>query len=98
MFYLLAVIVLNTLLYSFFKVFPRFKVDTLQAIVANYWVCVATGSIFLGYFPVSGTSLTQAWTPWAMLMGAGFIAVFNLVAYCTRIDGITTATIANKLS
>jgi drug/metabolite transporter (DMT)-like permease len=98
MFYLLAVILLNTVLYAFFKVFPRFKVDTLQAIVANYWVCVATGSIFLGYFPVSSTSITQAWTPWAILMGAGFISIFNLVAYCTRIDGITTATIANKLS
>ena len=98
MFYLLAVIVLNTLLYSFFKVFPRFKIDTLQAIVANYWVCVITGSIFLGYFPVNTTSLTQAWTPWAIIMGTGFIAIFNLVAYCTRIDGITTATIANKLS
>ncbi len=98
MFYLLAVIVLNTLLYSFFKVFPGYKIDTLQAIVANYWVCVATGSIFLGYFPVSSTSLGQPWTPWAMLMGAGFISIFNLVAYCTRVDGITTATIANKLS
>jgi drug/metabolite transporter (DMT)-like permease len=98
MFYLLAVILLNTLLYAFFKVFPRFKVDTLQAIVANYWVCVATGSIFLGYFPVSSVSVSQPWLPWAMLMGAGFISIFNLVAYCTRIDGMTTATIANKLS
>lgn len=98
MFYLLAVILLNTVLYAFFKVFPRFKVDTLQAIVANYWVCVATGSIFLGYFPVNSVSITQAWFPWAMLMGAGFISIFNLVAYCTRVDGITTATIANKLS
>jgi drug/metabolite transporter (DMT)-like permease len=98
MFYLVAVILLNTVLYAFFKLFPRFKVDTLQAIVANYWTCVATGSIFLGYFPVSGTSITQPWAPWAILMGAGFISIFNLVAYCTRVDGITTATIANKLS
>ena len=31
-------------------------------------------------------------------MGSGFILVFNLIAWCTRVDGITTATIANKLS
>ncbi|HYD22860.1 MAG TPA: DMT family transporter [Flavipsychrobacter sp.] len=98
MFYLLAVILLNTLLYAFFKVFPKYKVDTFQAIVANYWTCVATGSIFLGYFPVNGGSISEPWLPWAMLMGAGFISIFNLVGYCTRIDGITTATIANKLS
>ena len=98
MFYLLAVILLNTLLYAFFKVFPKYKVDTFQAIVANYWTCVATGSIFLGYFPVNGSSISEPWLPWAMLMGAGFISIFSLVGYCTRIDGITTATIANKLS
>jgi drug/metabolite transporter (DMT)-like permease len=98
MFYLLAVILLNTLLYAFFKLFPKYKVDTLQAIVANYWTCVATGSIFLGYFPVNSASISQPWTPWAMLMGIGFISIFNLVAYCTRKEGITTATIANKLS
>lgn len=98
MFYLLAVIVLNTLLYSFFKVFPRFKVDTLQAIVANYWVCVGTGCIFLGHFPIGASSLSQPWLPWVLLMGACFISIFFLVGYCTKIDGITTATIANKLS
>ncbi|MBL7719002.1 MAG: hypothetical protein JNL72_09225 [Flavipsychrobacter sp.] len=98
MFYLLAVIFLNTLLYSFFKLFPRYKVDTFQAIVANYWVCVATGSIFLGRFPLGASSLRQPWTPWVLLMGASFISIFFLVGYCTRKDGITTATIANKLS
>lgn len=98
MFYLLAVILLNTVLYSFFKVFPRFKVDTFQAIVANYWVCVATGSIFLGRFPIGASSLSQPWSPWVLLMGAAFISIFFLVGYCTKTDGITTATIANKLS
>jgi drug/metabolite transporter (DMT)-like permease len=31
-------------------------------------------------------------------MGACFISIFNLIAFCTRVDGITTTTIANKLS
>jgi drug/metabolite transporter (DMT)-like permease len=98
MFYLFAVIILNAVIYAFFKLFPRYKVVTLQAIVTNYWVCVATGSIFLGYSPLNTGSLSQAWFPWAILMGIAFISIFNLVGYCTRRDGITTATIANKLS
>lgn len=98
MLYLLAVILLNTLLYTLFKVFPKYKVDTLQAIVANYWVCVATGSIYLGRFPIGEGSMAHPWLPWALLMGAAFISIFNLVGFVTRIDGITTATIANKLS
>lgn len=98
MFYLLATILLNTLLSAIFKLFPRFKVDTLQAIVVNYWVCVITGSVFIGHFPIGVQSFHQVWFPWALLMGIGFISIFNLLAYSTRVDGITTATTANKLS
>jgi hypothetical protein len=98
MIFLIATVLLNTLLAILFKLFPRYNVNTLQAIVVNYWVCVITGSVFLGSFPVSAESVQQSWFPWALLMGVSFISVFNLIGYCTRTSGITTATIANKLS
>jgi drug/metabolite transporter (DMT)-like permease len=98
MLYLILTILLNAYLFIAFKIFERFEVDNLQAIVANYWVCVITGSIFLGSFPVGKSSLEQPWIYWALGMGAAFISIFNLIAYCTKQDGITTTTIANKLS
>lgn len=98
MLYLLLAIVLNAYLIVAFKVFERYNVDNLQAIVANYWVCVATGSLFIGKFPISAQSFSQPWIIWAAVMGAAFIAIFNLIAYCTKEDGITTTTVANKLS
>ncbi|MEI8278479.1 MAG: EamA family transporter [Bacteroidota bacterium] len=98
MFYLVANILLNTLLAAIFKVFPRYRIDAFQAIVVNYVTCVITGSIFLGRFPLGVSSVSQGWSPWALLMGLGFISIFNLQAYCTKVDGITTSTIANKLS
>lgn len=98
MLYLLLTIALNAYLFVAFKIFERFKIDTLQAIVVNYWTCVATGSISLGHFPVSAESFSMPWIGWAALMGASFISIFNLIAYCTKADGITTTTIANKLS
>jgi len=98
MVYLLLTILLNVLLSVVFKWFERYKIDGLQAIVVNYWVCVITGSFFIGSFPVNATSLSQPWLPWALVMGCGFISVFNLIAYSTRVDGITTTTVANKLS
>ena len=98
MFYLIVTIILNVLISAIFKLFPRYKIDALQAIVANYCVCVLTGSIFIGHVPYTAASVHEPWFPWALLMGAGFISIFNLIAYCTRIDGITTTTIANKLS
>jgi drug/metabolite transporter (DMT)-like permease len=98
MLYLILTVVLNAYLLVAFKVFEHYKVDNLQAIVANYWVCVLTGSIFIGRFPLGAESLQQPWFYWSMLMGAAFISIFNLIAYCTREDGVTTTTIANKLS
>ena len=98
MFYLVATILFNVVISAIFKLFPKYKIDTLQAIVVNYCVCVITGSLFLGHMPISTAGFSQPWFPWALLMGASFISIFNLIAYCTRVDGITTATIANKLS
>lgn len=98
MFYLLATILLNVVISAIFKVFPKYNIDTLQAIVVNYCVCVITGSIFIGHIPFSAEAFHATWFPWALLMGTGFICIFNLLAYSTRIDGITTTIIANKLS
>lgn len=98
MIYLLLTVLLNALLAVIFKLFPRYKIDTLQAIVFNYWVCVMTGSLFFGEFPIGAQSLVQPWFPFALLMGFGFIMVFNLFGYCTKMEGITAATVANKLS
>ena len=98
MFYLVATILLNVVISAIFKVFPKYKVDAFQAIVVNYCVCVITGSLFIGNIPFHSAAVHEAWFPWALLMGASFISIFNLIAYCTKVDGITTTTIANKLS
>lgn len=95
---LLATILLNTVLFVLFKIYSRYGVDNLQAIVVNYWTCVATGCIVMGGFPVNAGSLHQPWLPWSTLMGTMFFSVFNLLAYSTLKDGITTTTVANKLS
>ena len=98
MLYLIFTILLNVYLSVAFKIFQRLKIDTMQAIVVNYWTCVITGSLFLGHFPVQQASVHQPWIWWALVMGASFFTIFNLIGYCTKVDGITTTTIANKLS
>jgi drug/metabolite transporter (DMT)-like permease len=98
MLFLIVTILLNVYLTVAFKLFERLKINTLQAIVVNYWTCVATGSLLLGHFPISQASFSQPWIGWAGIMGASFISLFNLIAWCTKKDGITPTTIANKLS
>lgn len=98
MIYLILVVLLNVFVFSLFKLFPKYGVNTLQAIVVNYWVCVLTGYVYLGELPIDGNSLTSSWMPWALGLGVLFIVMFNLLAYSTHKAGIATTTISNKLS
>lgn len=98
MFYLFATILLNVFIFLIFKIFPKYKVTSLYAIVFNYWTCVVTGSLFYGSFPVSEHSPDYSWFWWALFNGGYFISLFNLMSYCTRRYGVTAATVPNKLS
>lgn len=98
MIYFILVIVLNTLLSVLFKIFPKYNIDTFQAIVFNYITCVITGTWYLGAMPFTTTQMHAAWLPYAIIMGIAFISVFNLIGYCTKTIGITATTISNKLS
>lgn len=98
MFYLIATILLNTIIYIIFSFFTKLRINSLNAIVFNYWVCVITGSVFYGSFPVGAASASQSWFLWAVINGFIFIGLFRLMSYCTSNYGITTTTIANKLS
>lgn len=98
MIYLAATILLNVLISSLFKFFPRFGIDSFQAVVANYFFCVLTGCLFIGQIPFSADAVHAPWFPCALLMGVGFVLVFTLLVISTRKQGITTTTIANKLS
>ncbi|MES2703937.1 MAG: DMT family transporter [Bacteroidota bacterium] len=98
MFYLIITILLNVVIAAVFKLFPKYNIDTLQAIVVNYCVCVITGCLFIGNIPYTPSAFSSSWFPWSLVTGACFIAIFNLLAYTTRVHGITTATISNKLS
>lgn len=98
MIYLVLTILLNALLAVLFKLFARFDIEHLQAIVFNYFVCIITGVFFMGYNPIGIQSIAAPWFQWAVLMGLGFITVFNLFAFNTKTAGITAATVANKLS
>ena len=98
MIYLLGSIILSSYLTLAFKVCEKYGIDIFQAIVINYIICVITGSIVNGAFPISVQSFNYAWVKWGFLMGALFISLFNLIAITTQKDGVAVATVANKLS
>jgi drug/metabolite transporter (DMT)-like permease len=81
-----------------FVYFNKYKIDIFQAIVFNYWVCVITGSLVLGDFPIHTNALQSNWFKMAIVMGVLFISVFNLIGISSVLVGATITQTANKLS
>jgi len=96
--YLALALLFNVIVSSVLKLFPRFGIEALQAIVVNYAICVITGYIFTGIHPFTESTLHASWLPWAIAMGIVFIGIFYLMAWCTKVEGMATTVIANKLS
>jgi drug/metabolite transporter (DMT)-like permease len=98
MVFLLLSFLMSVGIFAFFNLFPRFKVDTFQAIVFNYIVCVITGLLFIGSIePV----MIREYRPWmiiALFLGGVFIGTFYLIAITTQRYGISVSSIASKMS
>jgi drug/metabolite transporter (DMT)-like permease len=97
MFYLFAAIILTSYLTLSFKVVERFRISNLQAIICNYWACVATGTLLTRTLPFRG-GIHEPWMPWALLMGLLFISLFNLIAFTAQRINVAVSSVANKLS
>ena len=98
MLYLVLSILFSVLLLVNFRLHPKYNIDTTQAIVFNYWVCVLLGWLLLP----SGTTFSMDWsadiTYYALLLGLGFIVVFMLSGASTLQSGITVTSLANNMS
>lgn len=98
MLHLALALLFNVLVSAVLKMFPKYEINALQAIVVNYCTCVLTGWGFTGATPLTLSSLHAPWFLWSVLLGVSFIIIFNLTAYCTKVDGMTTTIMASKLS
>lgn len=98
MLYLLASIMLSVLLLLNFRLFPRFQVNTVQAISLNYLACFLTGYLLLPADVLFTIDLTQTWTWVALGIGVAFVVTFLLSGASTQRNGITATSLANNLS
>jgi len=98
MVFLILSVVCSTLIGFIFKGFEHYNVNTLQAIVFNYFVCVACASVSLGYVPFNEEGFSQAWFPYALVLGFIFISAFNAAAFTIQKFGITIGAIMQKMS
>ncbi|GAA4325980.1 hypothetical protein GCM10023115_39640 [Pontixanthobacter gangjinensis] len=98
MIYLLLSVLSSTVIFVVFRLYKRFGVNTLQAIIVNYFVACTVG--FFGY--IENTSFghvpSESWFPGALMLGFLFIAVFNLAAITTQKSGMSVVAVATKMS
>jgi hypothetical protein len=81
MLYLIAGIVANVLIFLSLRTFSIFKIDNLQAIAVNYFVCVITGLFFIGDFgALSAIDFTASWSWVAIFIGLLLVMAFMLPA------------------
>jgi len=98
MIYLVLSVCCSSLIFVIFKLFERYKVQTLYAIIVNYWVAAT-----VGFFYYTGdktfTVLTQkSWFLGTLALGLLFIIVFNLMARTSQKIGVSAASVATKMS
>jgi len=98
MIYLILSILLNTVIFTLFKLFGRLDINTFQTIVVNYFVCVITGASFAGPAKVLAYSGSSAWVYIALALGIVFISTFYLMALTAQKISMAASSIASKLS
>tara|TARA_Y100000589_G_C27193667_1_gene645817 strand:+ start:1225 stop:2088 length:864 start_codon:yes stop_codon:yes gene_type:complete len=81
-----------------FRYFKNFGVNTPMAIVINYFVATCLGWSLAGGVPAIYEAVEAPWFSTTVIMGAGFLFLFNMIAYCTRELGVAVASISTKLS
>lgn len=96
--FLILSILCSSLIFVIFKVFNAHKVNTLQAIVVNYYTACIIG--FYNYdAPISVIKIIDSdWFIGALVLGILFISIFNVMALTTQKNGLSVASVASKMS
>jgi drug/metabolite transporter (DMT)-like permease len=99
MIYLVLAILFNASLGIIFKIFPRYGVSTLQAIVFNYLTCAIIGISLYGDRLLSWEEIIHApWFTYALLLGFLFVAGFFISAKCVANFGVAITAMMQKIS
>lgn len=88
----------SSLIFVIFKLFDRFKIDTFQAIVFNYFTAFLIG-IGLYRHEWNPIALEQPyWIYFAMLAAVLFISLFFIMGISSQRNGVASTSIAVKMS
>ncbi|MDX1277761.1 EamA family transporter [Oceanihabitans sediminis] len=98
MIYLLLSILASTCIFIIFKQLGKYKINTIQAIVANYFTACLTG--ILAYSETINVTkiVSEDWFWGAIFLGFLFITIFNVMALTAQRNGLSVTAVAGKMS
>jgi len=96
--YILLSVLFNAVLFVILKLFSRFNINTLQALVVNYFTAFAMGLLFSKEEFEYAEIVKKTWFTGSFLLGFLFISVFYVTALTSQRNGISVASVASKMS
>ena len=99
MIYLFLTILMNIGIFLSFRSYSRMGINTINAIVINYLVCVLTGMLFFGESLLANAYvLSETWILFPVALGVVFIFTFFLMAITTQKYSVAVAAVSSKIS
>lgn len=99
MIWLLLSVLASTAIFVVFRLFGKYQVNNLQAIIVNYLVAFLLGHAASGFSSASlGALPQQSWFPNVLLLGFLFITLFQLMAWVSQNFGVAAVSVAVKMS
>ena len=88
----------STLIFVIFKLFDKFKIDTFQAIVFNYFTAFACGILLYGNEWTPAAMNDTTWGYFAIICAILFISLFFLMGTSSQKNGVAITSVAVKMS
>jgi len=85
-------------IFVLFKLFGKFRIDTFQAIVFNYFTALLCGILFFRNEWDSGALNELTWLPSVLVCAVLFISIFALMGISSLKNGIGSTSVAAKMS
>ncbi|MCE3295003.1 MAG: hypothetical protein K0R65_717 [Crocinitomicaceae bacterium] len=98
MIFLISSILASSLIFVIFRLFPKFKVDTFQAIVFNYFTACACGFLLYGKDFKPEAMQHLEWVPAVITCGILFISLFLVMGISSQRNGVAITSVSVKMS
>lgn len=95
---LLLSVLSSSIIFVIFKLFKRYGIDTIQAIVVNYFAAFAIGFTFYGHTWNPACLEQNNWMYFAIICALLFIGLFLVMGKSSQLNGVASTSIAIKMS